>query len=297
MTGFGAADGLVGRARVSVEVRTVNHRFFNPSIKLPSAFARWEGDVRETLRRQITRGHVTLSARTHRDVSATGGAIDETRFAGYVQQLSALKTRYGLGGEVDLATVLRLPDVIVSEADPAESDGAQSDNGDAGGAQLTAIVDAAVAALSVMRAAEGARLALFLDERVSLIEAAVARIRERAPARVIAARDRLRESVRVLTDGIAVDEQRIAQEIALLADRLDVAEELDRFASHIAAFRTTLRDGAADGIGKRLGFLVQEMLREANTTGSKANDAPMLQDVVAIKEELERIREQVDNLE
>lgn len=297
MTGFGAADGLVGRARVSVELRTVNHRFFNPSIKLPSAFARWEGDVRETLRRQITRGHVTLSARTHRDVSAAGGAIDETRFAGYVQQLSTLKARYGLGGELDLATVLRLPDVIVSEGDPAESDGAQPDNGDAGGAQLIAIVDAAVAALSAMRAAEGARLALFLDERVSLIEAAVARIRERAPARVIAARDRLRESVRVLTDGIAVDEQRIAQEIALLADRLDVAEELDRFASHIAAFRTTLRDGAADGIGKRLGFLVQEMLREANTTGSKANDAPMLQDVVAIKEELERIREQVDNLE
>jgi uncharacterized protein (TIGR00255 family) len=297
MTGFGAADGPVGRARVSVEVRTVNHRFFNPSIKLPGAFARWEGDVRETLRRQITRGHVTLSARTHRDVSATSGTIDETRFAGYVQQLIGLKARYGLGGEVDLATVLRLPDVIAPEVDPAESDGVQTDNGDAGGAQLIAIVDAAVAALSVMRAAEGARLALFLDERVSLIEAAVARILERAPARVIAARDRLREAVRVLTEGVAVDEQRIAQEIALLADRLDVAEELDRFASHIAAFRTTLRDGAADGIGKRLGFLVQEMLREANTTGSKANDAPMLQDVVAIKEELERIREQVDNLE
>jgi uncharacterized protein (TIGR00255 family) len=296
MTGFGATDGLVGRARVSVEVRTVNHRFFNPSIKLPGAFARWEGDVRETLRRQITRGHVTLSARTHRDVAAIGGTIDETRFAGYVQQLGALKARYGLGGEVDLATVLRLPDVIVSELDAANADGVQ-DNGDGGGAQLIAIVDAAVAALSAMRAAEGARLAQFLGERVSLIEAAVGRIRERAPTRVIAARDRLREAVRVLTEGIAVDEQRIAQEIALLADRLDVAEELDRFASHIAAFRTTLRDGAADGIGKRLGFLVQEMLREANTTGSKANDAPMLQDVVAIKEELERIREQVDNLE
>jgi uncharacterized protein (TIGR00255 family) len=297
MTGFGAADGLVGRARVSVEVRTVNHRFFNPSIKLPGAFARWEGDVRETLRRQIARGHVTLSARTHRDVAATSGAIDEMRFAGYVQQLNALKARYGLGGEVDLATVLRLPDVIMSEPDVADGDGVATDNGDGGGAQLIAIVDAAVAALSAMRTAEGARLALFLAERISLIEAAVARIRERAPARVIAARDRLRESVRVLTEGIAMDEQRIAQEIALLADRLDVAEELDRFASHIAAFRTTLRVGAPDGIGKRLGFLVQELLREANTTGSKANDAPMLQDVVAIKEELERIREQVDNLE
>jgi uncharacterized protein (TIGR00255 family) len=297
MTGFGAADGLVGRARVSVEVRTVNHRFFNPSIKLPGAFARWEGDVRETLRRQVTRGHVNLTARAHRDATASSGAIDETRFAGYVQQLTGLKARYRLGGELDLATVLRLPDVIASEPDAADGEGGAGDSGDAAGPQLVAIVDAAVAALSIMRAAEGARLAQFLGERVSLIEAAVARIRDRAPARVIEARDRLREAVRVLTDGIAIDEQRVAQEIALLADRLDVAEELDRFAAHIAAFRATLRDGAPDGIGKRLGFLVQEMLREANTTGSKANDAPMLQDVVGIKEELERIREQVDNLE
>jgi uncharacterized protein (TIGR00255 family) len=297
MTGFGAADGLVGRARVSVEVRTVNHRFFNPSIKLPGTFGRWEGDVRETLRRQIARGHVTLTARAQRDAAATNGAIDETRFASYVQQLAGLKARYGLGGELDLATVLRLPDVIASEADVADADGGHAENADVAGAQLIGIVDSAVAAMTAMRAAEGTRLALFLAERVSLIEAGVARIRERAPARVIEARDRLREAVRVLTEGVAVDEQRIAQEIALLADRLDVAEELDRFTSHIAAFRATLRDGATEGIGKRLGFLVQEMLREANTTGSKANDAPMLQDVVGIKEELERIREQVDNLE
>lgn len=294
MTGFGAADGLVGPSRVSVEVRTVNHRFFNPSIKLPGAFARWEGEIRETLRRQITRGHVTLTARTQRDVAASSGVIDEARFAGYVAQLTALKTRYDLGGVLDLATVLRLPDVIVSEPDAV---GAEEGNGDAGGAQLVAIVDEAVAALSTMRAGEGARLALFLDERLALVDGAVARIRVRAPERVIVARDRLRESVRVLTDGLTVDGQRIAQEIALLADRLDVSEELDRFASHLAAFRAALRDGAAEGIGKRLGFLVQEMLREANTTGSKANDAPILQEVVAIKEELERIREQVDNLE
>jgi uncharacterized protein (TIGR00255 family) len=297
MTGFGAADGLVGRSRVSVEVRTVNHRFFNPSIKLPGAFVRWEGDVRETLRRQITRGHVTLTARAHRDVTAASGVIDEARFAGYVAQLSALKARHDLGGALDLSTVLHLPDVIVSETDLSGADGTGDGGGDTGGAQLVAIVDEAVAALSTMRAAEGARLAQFLDDRLTLVDGALARIRARAPERVLLARDRLREAVRVLTDGVVVDGQRIAQEIALLADRLDVSEELDRFASHITAFRAALRDGAPDGIGKRLGFLVQEMLREANTTGSKANDAPILQEVVAIKEELERIREQVDNLE
>ncbi len=138
---------------------------------------------------------------------------------------------------------------------------------------------------------------MFLQERLALVESAIARLTVRAPERLIEARDRLREAVRVLMDGAVADDQRIAQEIAFLADRLDVSEELDRFGSHIDAFRTALCDGAPDGVGKRLGFLVQEMLREANTTGSKANDAGMLQDVVLIKEELERIREQVDNLE
>jgi uncharacterized protein (TIGR00255 family) len=129
------------------------------------------------------------------------------------------------------------------------------------------------------------------------VESALARISARAPERIVAQRDRLREAVRVLTEGMAVDEQRIAQEIAILADRLDVQEELHRFASHIAAFRAALEQSSGVPVGKRLGLLRQEMVREANTTGSKANDAAMLHDVVSIKEELERIREQVENLE
>jgi uncharacterized protein (TIGR00255 family) len=114
---------------------------------------------------------------------------------------------------------------------------------------------------------------------------------------MLAHRDRLRENVKVLAGGVAVDEQRLAQEIAILADRLDVGEELDRFRTHIVAFRETLSSGAEEPVGKRLGFLLQEMLREANTTGSKANDASIQDDVLQVKEELERIREQVENLE
>ena len=107
----------------------------------------------------------------------------------------------------------------------------------------------------------------------------------------------VREAVKELSVGVAVDEQRIAQEIAILADRLDVSEEMSRFRSHLAAFRTALSAPPADGVGKRLGFLLQELLREANTTGSKGADSTILQDVLLIKEELERIREQVENLE
>jgi uncharacterized protein (TIGR00255 family) len=148
-----------------------------------------------------------------------------------------------------------------------------------------------------MRQEEGKRLAAFLRDRIGVVEAALARIAERAPRRLVEQRDRLRAAVQELAAGVALDEQRMAQEIAILADRLDVSEELDRFRAHVSAFRGALDAGSADGIGKRLGFLLQEMLREANTTGSKASDAPMLQDVVLVKEELERIREQVENLE
>ena len=110
-------------------------------------------------------------------------------------------------------------------------------------------------------------------------------------------RDRLRQAVRELTEGLDVDEHRLAQEIALLADRLDVAEELSRFRGHITAFRAAVAAAQPDGVGKRLGFVLQEMLREANTTGSKGNDGAIVADVLQIKEELERIREQVENLE
>jgi uncharacterized protein (TIGR00255 family) len=285
MTGFGAAEGLVGGSRVSVELRTVNHRFFSPSIKLPSELSRWEPEVREALRRKIARGHVTLSARTERTASTS--SIDEQRFASYVAMLRELRDRHGLDGPIDVATVMRMPDVLASDGQLEE----------ATAVELTAIVDAAIASLTTSRVEEGKRLASYLLERLAIVDSALSRIAARAPDRIVAQRDRLRESVRVLMDGMGVDEQRIAQEIAILADRLDVQEELQRFASHNAAFRAALEQSGGEPVGKRLGFLLQEMLREANTTGSKANDAGMLQDVVTIKEELERIREQVENLE
>jgi len=290
MTGFGAADGEVGGGRVSVEVRSVNHRFFSPSIKLPNVLARWEGDVRDALKRGVTRGHVTLSARFERDEDASAASpIDEARFSSYVEQLRGLQERHGLADALDVGTILRMPEVFAGTAReemPAEA-----------GPQLVGIVDRAVHALLEMRRAEGARLVSYLDERLSVIESALDRIAVRAPARVTEQRDRLRAAVRELTDGLAVDETRLAQEIALLADRLDVQEELSRFRAHIAAFRAAVKGAQPDGVGKRLGFLLQEMLREANTTGSKGNDAAIVADVLQIKEELERIREQVENLE
>ena len=288
MTGFGAADGNVGGVLVSVELRSVNHRFFNPSIKLPGALSRWEPEVREALRQRIARGHVTVSARIDRPESSAP-VIDEVAFAARAAALTALQERHGLGGTVDVATVLRMPDVIRSLDPEAEEEGTAE--------ELVAVVNAAASSLLSAREAEGARLANVVRERLLAIEVAVARIAARSPLRVVAHREKLREAVRDLLDGAAIDEQRLAQEIALLAERIDVGEEIDRFGSHLAGFRETLALAPDSGVGKRLGFLLQELLREANTTGSKANDATMQNDVVLVKEELERVREQVENLE
>ena len=151
MTGFGAADGTVGGGRVSVEIRSVNHRFFNPSIKLPSVLARWEADVREALRRRVSRGHVTLSARFEREGEDDASPIDESRFAAYVAQLRALQERYDLDRSLDVGTVLRMHDVFAGatrEELPAEA-----------GPALLAIVDRAADALLEMRGDEGRRLA------------------------------------------------------------------------------------------------------------------------------------------
>jgi uncharacterized protein (TIGR00255 family) len=147
------------------------------------------------------------------------------------------------------------------------------------------------------------RVLALRDERaemarwLALVVSALDRISARAPERLVAHRDKLRAAVAELTQGVVLDEQRVALEVALMAERLDVAEELDRFRGHVTAFQAVLGSQSGEPVGKRLGFLLQEMLREANTTGSKAADTTILHDVIAIKEELERLREQVENLE
>jgi len=288
MTGFGAADGVAGGARVSVEIRTVNHRFFSPNLKIPTAYGRWEGEIRELLRRRIARGHVTLTVRIDRDPSETASSIDETRFAQHLAALRALKTKYSVEGSVDLSTLLRLPDVVSAQGEVVEPDA---------GDTLTAVVTKAIDSLMAMRQAEGSKLAAFLTERVSIVASALARIEQRAPIRLKEQHERIRRTVGELIGGAGADPQRIAQEVAILADRLDVSEELDRFRSHLSAFRDTAASSTGEAVGKRLGFILQEMVREANTIGSKASDAQIQEDVIGIKEELERIREQVENLE
>jgi uncharacterized protein (TIGR00255 family) len=292
MTGFGEAEAVTAIGRVRVELRTVNHRYLNVNARLPTSLARLEPELREWLRGPFTRGHVNCTVRIERDdaAAAAGFRLDEDRVAAYLSMFGELRERFGVSGAPDLALLSRFNDIIV-RVDP-EGEGVQLSVD-----ELRDVVIEAAERTNRMRDDEGVRLERDLEERIRAIEAELDHVATLAPARLIAERDRLRAAVGDLLDGIAVDESRIAQEIALLAERWDLNEELVRFRSHIELFLELTRARSEEAVGKRLGFLVQEMHREANTLGSKANSASISHRVVAIKDEVERLREQVENVE
>ncbi|HTR22025.1 MAG TPA: YicC/YloC family endoribonuclease [Gemmatimonadales bacterium] len=294
MTGFGAAEGKVLGGRLRVEIRTVNHRYFNPQLKLPGDLAGIEGDLRERLRETLGRGHVAVTARwIEAPQSASAVSLDLDRARQVVGALKQLKKKLRLKGDPDLSLVARQAEVIsVSGA------GEQA----VGWNDARPVFEQAESQVLAMREREGAALARDLKGRLEALEAAVRTIAARAPERLVTERDRLQKSVAELAGGLRIDEQRLAQEIALLADRLDIAEELVRFRTHLEACRAALADGrpgaaGGGGVGKQLGFLAQELLRETNTIGAKANDAQIAQVVIGMKGELERFREQLENLE
>ena len=287
MTGFGAAEGPVAGRRLRVEIRTVNHRYFNLSAKLPSDLSALEGELRERLRRDFDRGHITVQARWADSAeSETGFVVDLERARLVATRLREMQKALGLGGEVTLDLVARQPDVLGSGSNGAP---------EIPWGEVEAVVAQAGTECRVMRAREGKALSDELDHRLSRLEASAREIASRAPERIVRERDRLKAAVAQLLDGRAVDETRLIQELAFLADKLDITEELVRFKAHVAAAREAL---AADApVGKRLGFLAQELGREVNTMGAKAGDAIIAQEVIAMKGDLEKFREQLENLE
>ncbi len=293
MTGFGEAEQDSDLGRVRVMMRTVNHRYLNVQIRVPNGMDRLQSVLEARLRSRFARGHLTL--RVSLDSSAADDPdavpVDVERARGYRNALRRLQEELGLGGSVDVGLIAAFREVF--RAPDPDDDAADLDP-----ELVLELTDRAADQVLEMREAEGARLARDLSGRVDAMEAELETIEQRAPERLVEHRDRLRESVRELLDGQApVDEERIAREIAHLAERWDIHEEVVRFRSHLAMFRDTLESGSPDGVGKRFGFIAQEILREVNTMGSKANDAQVAAHVVNLKGEVERLREQLENVE
>ena len=290
MTGFGSAEDRVssGGGRLRVDIRTVNHRYFNPQLKLPADLAGVEIEMREWLRQLLERGHVAVTARWIEGPSAEGGvAVDLSRAKQVLAAAQQLKKKLKLKGTVDLAFVARHPEVLTA-VNGRDRDAVQW-------ADVKPIVERAARDVVAMREREGRALATELHDRLGALEKAAREIEVQAPARLKAEHQRLKQAIAELTSTATIDEQRLAVEIALLADRVDITEELVRFRAHVDAARAALKSDQP--VGKQLGFLAQELLREVNTMGSKANDARITQTVIAMKGDLEKFREQLENLE
>jgi uncharacterized protein (TIGR00255 family) len=287
MTGFGAADGPVLGGRLQVEIRTVNHRHFNVQLKVPGNVQHLEAELRELLRQRLERGHITLAGRWLNEPPRPPQVrVNLERAREIIGALRELKTALALPGDIDIGFVARLPDVLVFTEEAATAATLE---------EVAPVVSAAVEAVLAMREREGAALAAELGRRIGSIASQASRVAGRAPERLVAERERLRRNVGELLDGHTLDESRLAQEVAFIADRLDITEELLRLQTHLDVCREAL--AAREAVGRQLGFLGQEILREINTIGSKANDAAITQAVIDMKGELEKFREQVENVE
>jgi uncharacterized protein (TIGR00255 family) len=289
MTGFGRAEFEVAGAGYQVELRSVNQRHLDLQVRLPRTLARFEPELRRRLQGRFARGKVELAVNGRAGAALEALRIDGDAAARYVEAARELAARHGLGGALDVGRLLALPGVArFGEPELPE---------DAFAAALGDAAERAADELRGMRRAEGEALERDLRARLAQVDALVGEVEARAGAVQAAARERLRKRAEQLAaeTGLA-DPARLAQELVWAADRLDVTEELVRLRSHGEQFRAAL-DADAGAVGRRLEFLLQEMAREVNTIGSKGADAPVAHLVVELKTELERMREQVLNVE
>ena len=288
MTGYGKADRDVAGGRLVVEIRSVNHRYGEVSVKLPRAMLAHEHEIRKRVGERLKRGKIEVFVRQESLPGIASQPVLNIPLAkSYHKAFVSMREALGIAEPISLAMIAAQKDVIaVGDEETPE---------DAVLAELVSAVDSAVTAIDAMREREGTALHADITQRMAVLEALIADIALRSPEVVAEGAKRLRERLSQLLAGQPLDEARVAQEIAVLADRCDITEELVRFRSHLQQVTSAL--AAGEQVGRKLDFLLQELNREVNTIGSKANDAEIASRVVALKAELEKIREQVQNIE
>jgi len=289
MTGYGKAEAMLDGRKYAVEIRSLNHRYLEISLRLPGSLSSLETEIRRRVGERFSRGRIEVSVRVD-----TNGNMEEGRLElnlpllkNYHDLLRRLKAEFQLSGDITLDHFTGFKDIFV----PMEVD----TDMELIAAQIGTVLDEAVRLLTEMRQKEGELLLVDLDEHIRRVEGCLNVIADRAPKCVQEYQRRLTERIRELTGGVDVDEIRLSQEVAIMADKSDVTEEIVRLASHISQFREMLKSG--DAIGRKIDFLIQEMNREINTIGSKTGDLDISRNVIEIKSELGKLREQVQNIE
>ena len=288
MTGYGKGEYIQGGLEMTVEIKTVNNRYLDVSVKAPRIFAAYEDVIRTTVRKKLTRGHadVFVSVKDKRE-RPTALSVDLALAKAYISAAKALKAENpDLPDDITLSSVLRYPEVLKQE--DVQSLDEELTKG------LEIALNGALDKLNEMRAVEGQKLKDDMLARVATIENLVAEIATRAPLIAQEYREKLTARVKEYLDGAQIEESRLLTEVAVFTDKSNIDEELTRLRSHIEQFRSIAEEGI---VGRKLDFLVQEFNREANTTCSKSNDVTITRAGLALKNEIEKIREQVQNLE
>ena len=288
MTGYGSAKGSVEGQEITVELKSVNNRYLDCSVRLPRNFLFAEDTVKQAVSAGVSRGKVDVfvSAQASQD-SGTVVSVNEELARGYRDAVTRIAETLGLESGLNAFSLARFPDVLTVERRELDKDKAA--------AALSEITAKAVEEFNAMREREGERLRRDMLGKLETIEGLVSVVEERSQQTVKEYRERLEARLRDILADRSLDEQRVITEAAIFADRTAVDEETVRLRSHIAQFRTMLEEGSP--IGRKMDFLVQEFNRESNTIGSKCSDASLAKVVVDLKSEIEKIREQLQNVE
>lgn len=288
MTGYGSAEGAFGGMKLSAELKSVNNRYLDTSVRLPRNFLFAEESLKSVVSAAVTRGKIDVFI----TVDSTGAdtfsiVVNKPLLESYIDTLRGISEQYGLVFDLGAVAVSRLPDVLTVEKEDSDREAIAS--------ALCGVLSDAVSSFNEMRAREGAKLASDVLERLNTIEGLVSQIEAASPQTVSAYRAKLEAKIREVLGQSGIDESRIVTEAAIFADKVAVDEETVRLRSHIAQMRQMLADGSP--IGRKLDFLIQEFNREANTIGSKCSDKEITAIVVELKSEIEKIREQIQNIE
>jgi uncharacterized protein (TIGR00255 family) len=285
MTGYGSAKGTVGTQAVTVEIRSLNSKFLELNVRLPLQFRDKELEIRADLGKMLERGKADLNVSIDNNELAKRSTVNKEIFLAYYEDLKSLATETGMSDDNMLDAILKLPAVLNSEK--SEMDEAQWK-------QLKGLIQSAVEQFNLFRSNEGNVLEQDVTQRLNAIENSIPQLENYEQARIESIRTRLHKSVNELKDQLNIDTNRFEQELIYYIEKLDISEEKVRLKSHCDYFIQTMNSKEANG--KKLGFITQEIGREINTIGSKANDANMQRIVVEMKDELEKLKEQLANV-
>ena len=288
MTGYGSAKGSVDGLEITVELKSVNNRFLDCSVRMPRSFLFAEDTVKSAVQKHISRGKVDVFVGV--DSSQAGDMtvkVNEALLKGYLEALQHIADEYNLPNDISAVSISRFPDVLCVEKKELDAESISE--------AIREITERALLDFDAMRQREGEKLCVDVLHRLDTIDSLVTKIEEKAPETVAEYRGRLEQKMTELLGASGVDENRVLAEAAIFADHIAVDEETVRLRSHMAQLKTML--AGASPIGRKIDFLIQEFNREANTAGSKCQNSEIAHVVVDLKSEIEKIREQIQNIE